>query len=80
MGRAADEARRLVAEGAAYEDEGAIRIRMPEDGVTGWDDAIKGRIEFPNAELEDLVLVRSDGRPTYNFARRSRTGSTGSRT
>ncbi|MGH3078734.1 MAG: glutamate--tRNA ligase [Gaiellaceae bacterium] len=68
MGRAADEARRLVAEGTAYEDEGAIRIRMPEDGVTGWEDAIKGRIEFPNADLEDLVLVRSDGRPTYNFA------------
>ena len=41
---------------------------MPDEGVTGWDDAIKGRIEFPNAELEDLVLVRSDGRPTYNFA------------
>ena len=68
MERAGEEARRLVAEGAAYEDEGAIRIRMPDDGVTGWDDAIKGRIEFPNAELEDLVLVRSDGRPTYNFA------------
>jgi glutamyl-tRNA synthetase len=68
MGRAADEARRLVAEGAAYEDVGAIRIRMPEDGVTAWEDAIKGRIEFPNSELEDLVLVRSDGRPTYNFA------------
>ena len=68
MGRAADEARRLVAAGAAYEDEGAIRIGMPQDGVTGWDDAIKGRIEFLNAELEDLVLVRSDGRPTYNFA------------
>jgi glutamyl-tRNA synthetase len=41
---------------------------MPDEGVTAWDDAIKGRIEFPNAELEDLVLVRSDGRPTYNFA------------
>ncbi len=68
MERAGEEARRLVAEGAAYEDEGAIRIRMPDDGVAGWDDAIKGRIEFPNAELEDLVLVRSDGRPTYNFA------------
>ena len=66
--RAKEEARRLVDEGAAYRDEGAIRIRMPDEGVTGWDDAIKGRIEFPNAELEDLVLVRSDGRPTYNFA------------
>src|SRR5262245_38700279 len=68
MDRAGEEARRLVAEGAAYEDEGAIRIRMPDEGVTAWDDAIKGRIEFPNEELEDLVLVRSDGRPTYNFA------------
>ncbi len=66
--RAKEEARRLVDEGTAYEDEGATRILMPEEGVTGWEDAIKGRIEFPNAELEDLVLVRSDGRPTYNFA------------
>jgi glutamyl-tRNA synthetase len=68
MDRAKQEAQRLVEEGKAYEDEGAIRIRMPDEGVTGWEDAIKGRIEFPNAELEDLVLVRSDGRPTYNFA------------
>ena len=68
MERAKGEARRLVEEGAAYEDEGAIRIRMPDEGSTDWEDAIKGRIEVPNAELEDLVLVRSDGRPTYNFA------------
>ena len=68
MERAKEEARRLVSKGAAYEDEGAIRIRMPDAGFTAWDDAIKGRIEVPNAELEDLVLVRSDGRPTYNFA------------
>jgi glutamyl-tRNA synthetase len=68
MERAKEEAQRLVSEGVAYEDEGAIRIRMPDDGSTAWEDAIKGRIEVPNAELEDLVLVRSDGRPTYNFA------------
>jgi glutamyl-tRNA synthetase len=68
MERAKEEARRLVAEGSAYEDEGAIRIRMPDEGATAWDDAIKGPIEVPNVELEDLVLVRSDGRPTYNFA------------
>jgi glutamyl-tRNA synthetase len=68
MERAKEEARRLVSEGTAYEDEGAIRIRMPDEGATGWDDAIKGRIDVPNAELEDVVLVRSDGRPTYNFA------------
>ncbi len=65
---AARSARQLVAEGKAYEDEGAIRFRMPDEGVTAWDDAVKGRIEFPNEQLEDLVLVRSDGRPTYNFA------------
>ncbi|MFO7572806.1 MAG: glutamate--tRNA ligase [Gaiellaceae bacterium] len=68
MERAQQEASRLLDEGLAYEDEGAIRIRMPDEGVTGWDDAIKGRIEFPSEELEDVVLVRSDGRPTYNFA------------
>ncbi len=62
------EAARLVTEGKAYEDEGAIRVRMPAAGVIGWDDAVKGRIEFPAAELEDMVILRSDGRPVYNFA------------
>jgi glutamyl-tRNA synthetase len=66
--RCQQEARRLVADGAAYEDEGAIRFRMPNEGTTAWEDAVKGRIEFPNERLEDLVLVRGDGRPTYNFA------------
>jgi len=68
MERCQEEARRLAAEGNAYEDEGAIRFRMPDEGVTAWDDAVKGRIEFQNAQLSDLVIVRSDGRPTYNFA------------
>ncbi len=68
MDRCRELARRLLAEGKAYEDEGAIRFRMPDEGTTGWEDAVRGRIEFPNAQLEDLVLVRSDGRPTYNFA------------
>ncbi len=68
MADCADIARRLVEEGKAYEDEGAIRFRMPDEGVTGWEDAVRGRVEFPNEKLEDLVLVRSDGRPTYNFA------------
>jgi glutamyl-tRNA synthetase len=61
-------AKRLVFDGKAYEDEGAIRFKMPDEGTTGWDDAVKGRIEFPNEQLEDVVLVRGDGRPTYNFA------------
>jgi glutamyl-tRNA synthetase len=64
----AEMAHRLVAEGKAYEDEGAVRFRMPDEGVTAWDDAVRGRIEFPNEQLEDLVVLRSDGRPTYNFA------------
>jgi glutamyl-tRNA synthetase len=61
-------AHRLLDEGKAYEDEGAIRFRMPDEGVTAWDDVVLGHIEFPNKELEDTVILRSDGRPTYNFA------------
>ncbi len=68
MDRCRELAAGLVEEGKAYEDEGAIRFRMPDDGVTGWQDAVRGRIEFPNEQLEDVVIVRSDGRPTYNFA------------
>jgi glutamyl-tRNA synthetase len=62
------EAQRLVDEGKAYEDEGAIRMRMPGEGSTAWDDLIRGRIEYPNEKIEDVVIVRADGRPTYNFA------------
>jgi glutamyl-tRNA synthetase len=67
MERAQEVARQLVSDGVAYEDEGAIRFRMPDDGATTWEDAVLGSIEYPNEKLEDLVLVRSDGRPTYNF-------------
>jgi glutamyl-tRNA synthetase len=68
MDRCRELAKQLVGSGHAYEDEGAIRFRMPDDGVTAWDDAVLGPIEVPNEKLEDVVLVRSDGRPTYNFA------------
>ncbi len=68
MDRCRELAQRLLAEDKAYEDDGAIRFRMPDSGVTAWDDAVLGRIEVPNEQLEDVVLVRSDGRPTYNFA------------
>jgi glutamyl-tRNA synthetase len=68
MERCRKEAERLIDEGHAYADEGAIRMRMPDAGVTAWDDLIRGRIEVPNEKLEDVVLVRADGRPTYNFA------------
>ncbi len=61
-------ARMLLDSGAAYLDDGAVRLRVPDDGLTGWDDLVKGPIEVANADIEDFVLVRSDGRPTYNFA------------
>jgi glutamyl-tRNA synthetase len=44
-----------------------IRFRTPEAGEVGWTDLVKGPIAFPNAELDDLVLLRADGVPTYNF-------------
>ena len=44
-----------------------VRFRNPLDGVVAWDDLVKGRIEIANAELDDLVIARADGTPTYNF-------------
>jgi glutamyl-tRNA synthetase len=44
-----------------------VRFRNPIDGAVAWDDAVKGRIEIANDELDDLVIARSDGTPTYNF-------------
>ena len=45
-----------------------IRFKNPTDGVVAFDDLIKGRIEIANSELDDMVLFRPDGYPTYNFA------------
>ena len=55
--------------GQKYRGEGAapIRFKTPQEGSVGWNDLVKGPIEFPNAELDDLVLLRADGVPTYNF-------------
>ena len=44
-----------------------LRFKNPLDGVVAWDDKVKGRIEIRNAELDDLVIARPDGTPTYNF-------------
>ncbi len=44
-----------------------IRFKNPLAGSVVWEDAVKGRIEIANAELDDLVLARPDGTPTYNF-------------
>ena len=44
-----------------------LRFKNPKDGVVVWDDKVKGRIEISNQELDDLVIARPDGTPTYNF-------------
>ena len=44
-----------------------VRFRNPVDGVVAWSDLVKGRIEIANAELDDLIIARPDGTPTYNF-------------
>ncbi|MEM7375907.1 MAG: glutamate--tRNA ligase [Pseudomonadota bacterium] len=46
---------------------GVVRFRNPDAGTVTWDDAVYGTITVANAELDDFVIVRSDGNPTYNF-------------
>jgi glutamyl-tRNA synthetase len=65
--RARELAQELLSRDQAYEDDGAIRFRQPKEGTVSWVDAVRGEIEFRNELLPDLVIVRSDGRPTYNF-------------
>ncbi len=45
----------------------AVRFRNPTEGVVAWDDLVKGPISIANAELDDFVIARADGTPTYNF-------------
>ena len=44
-----------------------VRFRSPREGATSWTDLVKGQISFDNSELDDLVIARPDGTPTYNF-------------
>ncbi len=44
-----------------------VRFRNPQSGTVRWDDAVKGSIEVANSELDDLIIARSDGSPTYNL-------------
>jgi glutamyl-tRNA synthetase len=44
-----------------------VRFKNPVEGVAAWKDLVKGDIEFSNSELDDLVIARADGTPTYNF-------------
>ncbi len=52
----------------AAEERHVIRLRVPEDGVIGLDDVVYGRIEWPLHAIEDQVLLKSDGFPTYQLA------------
>lgn len=59
-----EEAEKRIANGEPY----VIRQNMPTEGSTTYHDAVYGDITVDNAELEDQVLIKSDGMPTYNFA------------
>ena len=61
--QAPDEVERRVAAGEPF----VIRFRVPE-GSTEWDDVVHERIAFPNKDIEDFVVLRSDGTPIYNMA------------
>ena len=59
---------RLLDEGHAYYDEGAVRLRVPDEGRTVVQDAIRGEIAFEHSAIDDFVIARSDGSPLYNLA------------
>jgi len=61
-------ARQLERDGHAYRSEGALWFRIPREGVTTVSDKLLGPVEYNHRELKDMVILRSDGTPTYNFA------------
>ena len=63
-GLSVEEVSRRKAAGEAF----AVRFATPLDGTTWWSDAVFGKLEFANVELEDFVLLRSDGIPTYHLS------------
>ena len=58
----------LLASGHAYEDEGAVRLRVPDEGEVVVKDVIRGDVAFPLAAIDDFVIARSDGSALYNLA------------
>jgi glutamyl-tRNA synthetase len=58
----------LLDSGAAYEDEGAVRFRVPEEGEITFTDVVLGEITNPYSAIKDFVVQRSDGSPLYNLA------------
>jgi len=63
-----EEIARLVIEGHAYGDEGAVRLRVPDEGSTTVHDVIRGDVRFEHSAIDDFVIARSDGSPLYNLA------------
>src|SRR5881227_435518 len=63
-----EEIARMVDEGHAYLDEGAVRLRVPDEGQTVVPDLIRGEITFQHKDIADFVIARSDGSPLYNLA------------
>ncbi len=61
-------ARQLLEEGKAYEEGPAIIYRVPQDQNIVFDDVVYGKIEMKSETIKDIVLIKSDGMPTYNFA------------
>ena len=59
---------RLLAAGDAYEDDGAVRLRVPDEGQTVVSDVIRGDVTFPHSAIDDFVIARSDGSALYNLA------------
>src|SRR3954449_443964 len=68
LDRHKEEIARLLDEGHAYMDEGAVRLRVPDEGRTVVQDAIRGEIVFEHSAIDDFVIARSDGSPLYNLA------------
>jgi glutamyl-tRNA synthetase len=64
----ADAAERLIAAGHAYREDEVVRFRPPDEGTTTFTDVIRGDITVDNATLEDFVIVRSTGHPTFYLA------------
>ena len=58
----------MLANGHAYEDDGAVRLRVPDEGETVFHDQIRGEIATPNQAIDDFVIRRSDGSALYNLA------------
>ena len=59
---------RLLDSGHAYEDEGAVRFRVPEEGEVTFHDVVLGDVTNPYSAIKDFVIQRSDGSPLYNLA------------